>query len=107
MSKNNLQLRSEHLQMLRKILMSYVPDAEVFAYGSRVNGDAHDASDLDIVIRNPKNLLQKQTSAIADLRAALSESNLPLLVDVHDWAALPEEFHKNISEKYFVIQTAK
>ena len=37
--------------MLVELLRRHVPEAEVWAYGSRVNGRSHDASDLDIVPR--------------------------------------------------------
>jgi uncharacterized protein len=40
------------LQFLRR----YSPEAEVWAYGSRVNGDGHECSDLDLVLRNPSDL---------------------------------------------------
>jgi hypothetical protein len=39
-----------------------------------------------------------------DLKDALQESRLPMLVDVHDWAHLPEEFHQNIERDYVVIR---
>lgn len=33
------------------LLGQHVPQAEVWAYGSRVNGGAHEGSDLDLVLR--------------------------------------------------------
>lgn len=38
--------------MLTDIFDSYCPDAEIWAYGSRVNGDAHDGSDLDLTVKS-------------------------------------------------------
>lgn len=98
-----LKLPKKHLDELKKILAAHVPNEEVWAYGSRVNGAAHDTSDLDLVIRHPSNLDVTQRS-IVDLKEALSNSNLPLIVDVHDWARLPASFHENIKKNYVVIK---
>ena len=80
------------------------PRAEVWAYGSRVNGGGHDGSDLDLVLRNPANLGQPNKKLSA-LRAALIESELPILVDVLDWARLPEDFRREIEQKHWVIRS--
>lgn len=45
-----MNLKPRYKQMLLDIFCAHLPEAEVRAYGSRVNGDAHDGSDLDRVI---------------------------------------------------------
>ena len=40
-------------RMAQEVLQAHVPDAEVWAYGSRVNGTDYEASDMDLVIRGP------------------------------------------------------
>lgn len=97
-----LQLDARHLHLLRALLAEYVPGAQVWAYGSRVTGQAHEGSDLDIVLRNPANLAA-ETPGSADLLEALHDSDLPMLVDLHDWAHLPETFHRNIERDYVEI----
>ena len=76
---------------------------EVWAYGSRVNGDYYDASDLDLVLRQPDDLHCRQKN-LDDIIEAFSESNLPILVQVLDWAAIPDAFHEEILENYVVVQ---
>ena len=98
-----LQLGERHLRLLRALLAEYVPDAQVWAYGSRVTGQAHEGSDLDIALRNPANLAVA-TPNCAALQDALRDSDLPMLVDIHDWAHLPEDFHRNIEQSYVEIQ---
>lgn len=83
--------RAELLALLR----THVPGAQVWAYGSRVTGQAHEGSDLDLVLRHPADL-RRPTPGLADLREALQDSRLPMLVDVHDWAELPPAFHDEI-----------
>ncbi len=96
-------LSSGHLAAVQAILREHVPAAEVWAYGSRVNGRAHAASDLDLVVRNPKDLNQKHVN-IDELKEAFSESNLPFIVDVLDWARIPESFRLQIEKGHVVIQ---
>ena len=98
----HLLLSAEHLQMLRRLLAEHVPDADVWAYGSRVSGDAHEGSDLDIVLRNALDLTQDVANWL-ELKEALQDSTLPMLVDVHLWSRLPESFQRNIETAYVVL----
>lgn len=100
---SQLQLEPRHLQLLQSLLAQYVPEAEVWAYGSRVCGNAHQGSDLDIVVRQPSELMQVQPD-LAELKTAIQDSTIPILIDIHDWAQLPASFHTNIATAYVVLQ---
>jgi predicted nucleotidyltransferase len=90
-----IELRPEWLAIIRGLISAFLPDAEVLAYGSRVTGTCHEASDLDLVARNPVDA-DKPMPGVAGLREAFSESNLPILVDILDWARIPESFRQEI-----------
>lgn len=90
-----INLRPEWLHTIRQLIATHLPEAEVLAYGSRVNGTSHDASDLDLVARNPVDLKQP-LAGIAALCAAFAESNLPIVVDILDWARISESFQQEI-----------
>jgi predicted nucleotidyltransferase len=75
----------------------------VWAYGSRVKNEASEGSDLDLVVMNPKDPMIPFES-LCELRTAFSESNLPIYVDVMDWARIPDSFRKEISKAYVVVQ---
>jgi len=94
-----IDMRPKHLEELKRLLCQHAPDAEVWAFGSRVNGTGHDASDLDLVLRNPGHP-ELPIRGIAQLREALSESDLPILVDVLDWARIPESFRREIEQSH-------
>ncbi|TAN48186.1 MAG: nucleotidyltransferase domain-containing protein [Methylococcaceae bacterium] len=98
-----LHLPEPYLRMVRDVLRTHLPEAEVWAYGSRVNGDYYEASDLDLVARRPGDLSRRQTG-LYDAMAAFSESNLPIIVQLVDWAAIPASFHAEIASRYVVIQ---
>lgn len=99
---HKLDLSDANLLILRNLLKEHVPQAQVWAFGSRVNGDAHEGSDLDLVLRNPDDLSKESKGGWA-LKEALTESQITILVDVHDWAFLPESFHQNIERHYLEL----
>jgi predicted nucleotidyltransferase len=78
---------------------------EVWAYGSRVNGSAHETSDLDLVLRthNLQPLPQNEFSKLLD---SITESNIPILVDLKEWARIPDSFQKQIQKQYEVFYTS-
>ena len=94
-----LAIKATHLQLLCQILREQVPNAEVWAYGSRVNGTSHEGSDLDLVVKGEVDL--------ATLREQFQQSRLPMLIDLHQWESLPASFHQNIEKRYVVIQKEK
>ena len=97
-----LDLPPAYRRMLIELLATHAPDAEVLAYGSRVNGQAHDGSDLDLVVRNPDRPAAPQTR-LHLLRDALTESDLPILVEVLDWARIPEDMRREIERQHVVV----
>jgi predicted nucleotidyltransferase len=98
-----LNLPDAWLQEIAALLRCHVPDAEVWAYGSRVSGGAQVCSDLDLVVRDPTDLTQPVTGVSA-LREALRDSLIPIVVDVHDWAALPVAFRHEIDARHHVLR---
>ncbi len=99
---DRLDLPVRYRQQLDALLREHVPGVEVWAYGSRVNGEGHEGSDLDLVLRSPT--LEPLGVEYLDLVEALERSNIPILVQAHDWARLPESFHREIERDYVVVQ---
>ena len=99
---DRLALPRRYRDQLEALLREHVPGVEVWAYGSRVNGDSHDGSDLDLVLRGPS--LEPLDGGFYDFLEAIEKSNIPILVQAHDWAMLPESFHREIERDYMVVQ---
>lgn len=97
-----MKLRNKDKENLIAIFETATPPFEVWAYGSRVNGDAHDGSDLDLVVRTP-HLQKLPVDVYLALKEKIQESNIPIVVELFDWARLPEIFHKNILAKHEVL----
>jgi predicted nucleotidyltransferase len=95
-------LREKDKQMLLQIFRRVDMPFEVWAYGSRVNGGAHEGSDLDLVIRGAS-LARIPSDTFVTLCENIRDSNIPILVELRDWAMLPESFHANIGQRYEVL----
>lgn len=96
---DKLFIKPEQLKMLWDIFDSYCPDAEIWAYGSRLNGNAHEGSDLDLVIKS----FNSDTKYLYELKDILNESNIPFLIDIHEFSQLPESFQKEIEKNYVIF----
>ena len=99
---DKLDLPLRYREQLEALLRNYVPEAEVWAYGSRIRNRSHAGSDLDLVLRGPG--LERLGDGYYDLLDAIEQSNIPILIQVHDWARLPESFHREIERNYVVVQ---
>ncbi len=100
-----LFLQPRHLDELRGLIATHLPEEEVWAHGSRIDGTAHETSDLDLVVRHPGDLEVPQGSAFRALKEAISESNLPFLVELFDWARLPAAFWDHIARRHVVLHS--
>jgi predicted nucleotidyltransferase len=98
-----LYLREQDRKRLVDMLSTHLPGVTAWAYGSRVNGSAHEASDLDLVLRSP-DLTPIPFAPLDDFLEALRDSNIPILIEARDWARLPEAFHREILKGYVVVR---
>jgi type I restriction enzyme, S subunit len=96
-----LDISPDHLQIVTDILRKHIPALEVWAFGSRVKGEAKKFSDLDLAIISDKPLSLEIGASHSD---HFSECNLPYKVDVVDWAKTSESFRKIIEQNKVVIQ---
>ena len=102
---SDLHLQPRHRRVIEGLAQQYLPGVDIWAYGSRVNGQSHDGSDLDLVLRGPE-LAEVPSRQLAGFREALQESTLPFLVEARDWARLPKRFHGEIQRNYVVLVSA-
>jgi predicted nucleotidyltransferase len=94
-------MRPEHWRIVRDILRRHLPQAEVWAFGSRVTGTAKPYSDLDLAIVADQPLPLATRAALAE---AFSESDLPWKVDLVDWATTGQPFRRIIERDKLIVQ---
>jgi predicted nucleotidyltransferase len=95
-------LKDKYRQILVDIFSSVSMPLEVWAYGSRVSGKAHEGSDLDLVVRSP-NLQKLPVDVFMELKEKIQLSNIPIIVELFDWARLTATFHQNIEARHEVL----
>jgi predicted nucleotidyltransferase len=94
-----IDLTPEQLTLLRGLLREHLPGVEVWAYGSRVKGNARRYSDLDLVVIAGEG----QGGRVSMLREVFEESNLPFRVDCFVWDEVPEAFREAIRAQHVVV----
>lgn len=88
-----LLLAPEHVQLVRTVLVQQVPQARVFAFGSRVSGKPRKYSDLDLAISLPEPIGLRK---LRELKDAFEDSALPICVDIVDWTCADAAFQAEV-----------
>jgi predicted nucleotidyltransferase len=86
----NLDLPERWRAEIAQILVRHLPGAEVRAFGSRVTGKNHPGSDLDLAV------ISGTSAGLAAAKSALSESNVPISVDLLAYESLPQSYQEEI-----------
>ena len=102
-AEHELDLRADHLDIVRQILSRRLPQHEVWAFGSRTQGTAKPYSDLDLAIISSQQLDMDVLAALSD---DFSVSELPFKVDIVDWATTSGAFRAIIARDKVAIQGA-
>lgn len=77
------------------------PEVKVYAFGSRVRGDARPFSDLDLLISSSRPISYAQLAEVCEL---LSESDLPFAVDLLDAARISSQFRQRIQPELVMLR---
>ncbi len=96
-----LDIRSDHLALVKGILQRWVPGLEVWAFGSRAKWTAKDYSDLDLCIVTQAPLAFE---VMGHMQEAFAESDLPYKVDLVDWSSVSASFRKVIERDKVGVQ---
>lgn len=101
MNRVTLNFEEDHLKKVKQILRMHVPECEVRVFGSRLNGQASEYSDLDLAIISQQQL---SWSRLEKLKEAFASSDLPIIIDVMDWHSISQSFREQINRQYLTIQ---
>lgn len=91
-----INITPEQQDEITRYCKAIVPEAEIFAYGSRVTGTAKPSSDLDLALKaettiNPEHIFQ--------LENTLKNSFLPFRVEVIDLNSIDAGFLNAIEDE--------
>ena len=94
-------IKPHELEIVKSILRKYLPEYEVWAFGSRVHGRSlKKFSDLDLVVITDESV---NSITYADIKEAFSESDLPFKVDIVDWSKITDNFREIIKKDHEII----
>lgn len=96
-----INLEPSYIEEIKRILREHAAGFQVWAFGSRIQGNAQRFSDLDLALIGPGKMDWRR---MEELKDAFAESDLPIKVDVLDWHTLSESFQKIIKANYEEIQ---
>jgi uncharacterized protein len=99
---NTIDVNEAELVIIKSILALAVPELTVYAFGSRVNGNARKTSDLDLVLINQNAL---EINKLIELKDAFRESDLPFKVDLVEWSNISESFKEIIKRNYVLLKS--
>ena len=99
MSESGIDITTAQRKLILDLLGKYLPNTSAWAYGSRVTWKARPQSDLDMVVF----ATPEQAHAVAKLKEAFEESDLPFRVDLFAWHEVPEQFQKNIMAEHVLL----
>lgn len=94
-----LNLTPAQQALLMQLMQQFIPGIHVWAFGSRVKGNARPSSDLDLVVFSEP----PQRSQVFALQEALEESNLPFNVDLLIWDEIPDNFKTTIQNSFIEL----
>ena len=86
-------LSEDQLQRILNCIHTHLPHVKVYAFGSRVSGSPRKYSDLDLALDMGKPIA---LSALVKIKEAISETSIPYVVDLIDYACISVEFKKII-----------
>lgn len=88
-----IDLEDKYIKFIKTTVAEVLPDAEIFIYGSRVQGKAQKYSDVDIALKGIisfKDLLR--------LKVLFEDSTFPYKVDIIDLDSIKPEFYRIIKQ---------
>jgi uncharacterized protein len=96
-----MTLEPDYLRLVQRSLAKHVPEIDVWAFGSRVVGNAKPYSDLDLALVSERPIA---VETLARLSLEFEESELPFRVDLVELRATTPAFRTIVEHQYEVIQ---
>ena len=79
---------------IQTIIYKHLPNSKIYLFGSRVNGNNLEYSDLDIAIDNNGKIINSST--LAQIKFDCNELNMDFKIDLNDYNTLPRNIQKTM-----------
>ncbi len=96
-----IDLPEAHQKQVLEIIRRRLPDARVWVYGSRAKGRARRYSDLDLMLDDWGREIP--WSVMGNLDEDFDESDLPIIVELHDLAETDAKFLERVRKDFLLL----
>lgn len=93
-------LKPEYQKILVDIINKHLSNCRIYLYGSRARGDNQIGSDIDLALDMDKPI---DWGVLGNIREDITESTVPLFVDIVDVQASDQEFLDEIKKEWIQI----
>ena len=93
---NNILVSPEQQKYIVQAIRRELPKTIIIAYGSRIKGDAHTYSDLDLALNDGKPI---SLSILSHIEEIFAESDIPFKVDLIDFHMVDSTFQSIIESQ--------
>ena len=98
----SIDLPAEHRAQALEIIRRRLPTARVWVYGSRAKGRARRYSDLDLMLDDHGRPIA--ASVMGNLDEDFDESDLPIIVELHDMAQTDTKFLARVQKDFLLLE---
>ena len=95
-----LDLDPKYIDFIKETILAEIPNVEIYIFGSRVQGNALEYSDVDIALKDKEKI---SIESILKLRIKFENSTFPYKVDIVDLKNLKDEFRGIIKKDLYRI----
>ena len=97
----HIDLSPDHRAQVLDIIRHRLPSARIWVYGSRAKGRARRYSDLDLMLDDRGQPIPVRV--MGDLDEDFDESNLPIIVELHDMALTDARFLQRVRRDFLLL----
>ena len=95
-----LDLDPKYIDFIKETILVEIPNVEIYIFGSRMQGNALEYSDVDIALKDKEKI---SIESILKLRIKFENSTFPYKVDIVDLKNLKDEFRGIIKKDLYRI----
>lgn len=85
----------EQEEIIKRLLMPYLPNYSFYYYGSRVKGTHSPVSDLDILIKGTEEM---PIDILCEIKQVFDASSLPYIINFTDYNKINHSFYNLIKD---------
>ena len=95
-----LDLDPKYIDFIKETILAEIPNVEIYIFGSRVQDNALEYSDVDIALKDKEKI---SIESILKLKVKFENSTFPYKVDIVDLKNLKDEFRGIIEKDLYRI----